>query len=199
VSVGYRLAPENPYPAGLEDCEGVTRWALANVERFNVSSSKVAVAGESAGGNLAAATALRLRDAPDASLAGQVLMYPSVSGSAEHPSSVEFDGLVISRKAGKYYWASYSGGRDIDGDPYAAPLYADSLADLPPAVVVLGGCDMLRDEGRAYAARLREAGVSVDEVCYSGQPHGFLNFAFPAAGPAFEHIGQWLRTTFQST
>ena len=85
VSVGYRLAPEDPYPAGLDDCERVTRWAFANAERFGVSPQAVAVAGESAGGNLAAAVALRLRDAGDASLAGQVLIYPQVSGHDDVP------------------------------------------------------------------------------------------------------------------
>ncbi len=198
VSVEYRLAPENPYPAGLQDCESVTRWALANAARFNVTPDKVAVAGESAGGNLAAAVALRLRDAGDASLAGQVLMYPGVAGPLEHPSTVEFDGLIISRKAGEQFWAAYSGNANIDNDPYAAPLRAESLRGLPPALVVLGGCDMLRDEGREYAGRLRDDGVAVDEVCYPGQPHGFINFEFPASAQAFEHIGRWLGTIFGS-
>ena len=193
VSVGYRLAPEDPYPAGLDDCERVTRWAFANAERFGVSPQTVAVAGESAGGNLAAAVALRLRDAGDASLAAQVLIYPQVSGTATYPSAVEFDGLVISRAIGAKYWEAYSGGRDLDDDPYAVPLRAPRLSGLAPALVVLGGCDMLRDEGRAYAARLREEGVDIDEVCYAGQPHGFVNFDFPAASLAFDHIGEWLR------
>jgi acetyl esterase len=195
VSVGYRLAPEDPYPAGLDDCERVTRWAVANADRFGVSADAVAVAGESAGGNLAAAVALRLRDAGDLSLAGQALVYPKVSGTTTFPSEIEFDGLVISLAAGTSYWAAYSGGRDLDDDPYAVPLSAADLSGLPPALVVLAGCDMLRDEGRAYAARLREAGVDVDEVCYAGQPHGFVNFDFPAASLAFDHIGQWLRAT----
>ena len=193
VSVGYRLAPEDPYPAGLDDCEKVTRWALANAERFGVSPQTVAVAGESAGGNLAAAVALRRRDAGDPPLAGQVLIYPQLSGTTTYPSAVEFDGLVISRAVGAMYWEAYSAGRDLDDDPYAVPLSATRLDGLPPALVILGGCDMLRDEGRAYATRLREAGVDVDEVCYAGQPHGFVNFDFPAASLAFEHIGTWLR------
>jgi acetyl esterase len=193
VSVGYRLAPEDPYPAGLDDCERVTRWAFANAERFAVSPHAVAVAGESAGGNLAAAVALRRRDAGDAALAGQVLIYPQLSGTTIYPSAVEFDGLVVSRAIGAKYWEAYSGGRDLDDDPYAVPLSATRLDGLPPALVVLGGCDMLRDEGRAYAARLRDEGVDVDEVCYGGQPHGFVNFEFPAANLAFEHIGTWLR------
>jgi acetyl esterase len=193
VSVGYRLAPEDPYPAGLDDCERVTRWAFANAERFDVSPHAVAVAGESAGGNLAAAVALRRRDMGDAALAGQVLIYPQLSGTTIYPSAEEFDGLVVSRAIGAKYWEAYSGGRDLDDDPYAVPLSATRLDGLPPALVVLGGCDMLRDEGRAYAARLRDEGVDVDEVCYGGQPHGFVNFEFPAANLAFDHIGTWFR------
>jgi acetyl esterase len=196
VSVGYRLAPEHPFPAGLDDCEAVTRWALDHAADFGVSPELVAVAGESAGGNLSAAVALRLRDAGDASLAGQVLLYPGVAGGVDYPSIDEFDGLIINRKAREYYRWAYSGGRDIEQDPYAAPLHAETLAGLPPALVVLGGCDMLRDEGRAYAARLRDDGVDVTERCYAGQPHGFLNFGFPAAAEAYELVGSWLRDRF---
>ncbi len=196
VSVGYRLAPEHPYPAGLDDCEAVTRWAVANAGRFGVSSRRVAVAGESAGGNLAAAVSLRTRDAGDLSLAGQVLVYPATAGTEVFPSRREFDGLVISLAAGEKYWQAYSAGRDLDSDPYAVPLSAKSLAGLPPALVILGGCDMLRDEGRAYSRRLRDAGVDLQEVSYPGQPHGFVNFEFPAALEAFSKIGGWLRTIF---
>ncbi len=195
VSVEYRLAPEYPYPMGLDDCERVTRWAGTCAERFNVSPSSVVVAGESAGGNLAAAVALRLRDAGDGRLAGQVLMYPGVAGTATYPSHAQFDGLVVSRTMRDRCWAAYSGGHDLDQDPYAAPLRAPVLQGLPPALVVLGGCDVLRDEGRAYASRLRREGVPVEELCFRGQPHGFINFGFPAASVAFERIGAWFRTT----
>ena len=198
ISVEYRLAPDHPYPAGFEDCASVTQWALDNSDRFDVPQHKVVVAGESAGGNLAAATALHQRDIGGPPLAGQVLIYPGTAGPLVHPSTYEFDGLIISRRAGEIYWTAYSGGQNIDTDPYAAPLHAASLAGLPPALVVLGGCDMLRDEGRAYAARLRDEGVEVDEVCYPDQPHGFINFGFPAAAKAFEHIGGWLRATLQA-
>jgi acetyl esterase len=174
----------------------VTRWAYASTGRFDLPERSVAVAGESAGGNLAAALALRLRDAGDVPLAGQVLIYPTVAGGAAYPSKHEFDGLIISLTAGERFWAAYTGGRDLDDDPYAVPLAAPNLDGLPPALVVLGGCDMLRDEGRAYAARLREDGVDVEEICYPGQPHGFVNFGFPAAELAFERIGAWVRTLF---
>lgn len=194
VSVGYRLAPEHPYPAGLDDCETVTRWAIDNVERFGTTAERVAIAGESAGGNLSAALALRLSDAGDVTLAGQALLYPGTAGSRVTESMKEFDGLVLSLDTMAMFWNAYSGGRDLDDDPYAAPLSAPSLAGLPPAVVVLGGADLLRDEGRAYATRLRDEGVDVDEICFPGQPHGFLNFGFPAAADAFAHVGRWLRS-----
>ncbi len=197
VSVGYRLAPEHPYPAGLDDCEIVTRWALDQTARFDVPPGAVALAGESAGGNLAAAVTLRQREAGVAPLAGQVLIYPGVAGTIAYPSIDAFDGLILNRQAKRRYWDAYSGGRDIDSDPFAAPLLARDLKGLPSALVVLGGCDMLRDEGRAYARRLRDDGVAVDEVCYPGQPHGFVNLGFPAAALAFEHIGAWLRVTFE--
>lgn len=197
VSVGYRLAPEHPFPAGLDDCETVTRWALAHASGFGVSPSLVAVAGESAGGNLSATVALRLRESGDTVLAGQVLLYPGVDGEAtDFPSKEQFQGLILSKAAMKWYWDSYCGGRDLKDDQFAAPLHAESLAGLPPALVVLAGCDPLRDEGRAYAARLRDSGVEVEEKCYAGQPHGFINFGFPSAELAFELVGEWTRALF---
>jgi acetyl esterase/lipase len=100
----------------------------------------------------------------------------------------------IFRKASEWFWTSYSGGRVIDRDPYATPLHATTLSDLPPVLVILAGCDALRDEGRAYSQRLREAGVETEEVCYSRQPHGFINFGFPVAEDAYETIGRWTRS-----
>lgn len=196
ISVEYRLAPENPYPAGLDDCETATRWALANCARWGVPPERLAISGESAGGNLSAALALRLRDAGEVKLAGQVLIYPGTAGSVQYPSNDEFDGLILNKRAKEVFWEAYSGGRNLDSDPYAAPLLADSLVGVAPAVVVLGGCDMLRDEGRAYAERLRQDGVAVDEICYPGQPHGFLNHGFPAAELAYGYVGEWVRNAF---
>ncbi|HUV09560.1 MAG TPA: alpha/beta hydrolase [Acidimicrobiia bacterium] len=198
VSVGYRLAPEDPYPAGLDDCEAITRWALAEASGLGAAPERVAVAGESAGGTLAAAVSLRLRGSGEVPLAGQVLIYPGTDGDSwEHPSRSEHDGIVLTRSSMDTYWRNYSGGRDLSRDQFAAPLQAASLADLPPALVVLGGCDLLRDEGRAYARRLADAGVPVDEVCYPGQPHGFVNFGLPAADEACARIGHWLAATFE--
>jgi acetyl esterase len=199
VSVGYRLAPEDPFPAGLDDCDLVTRWAVDNAGRFGVAASQVAVAGESAGGNLSAAVCLRRRDEDQPPLAAQALLYPGLAGDlGDYPSRDRFDGIVLDRAARDAYWGAYSGGRAISDDPYAAPLQAESLAGLPPALVLAAGCDVLRDEGRHYAARLREAGVPTDEVCYPGQPHGFLNMMFPAAEAAFAHLGEWLRPLLEA-
>jgi acetyl esterase len=197
VSVEYRLAPEHPYPAAVEDCEAVTRWALANTARFGVAPTHVAVAGESAGGNLSAVVALRLRNDADPPLAGQVLIYPGVEGdSSTQPSREQFDGVVITTKPGNPFRAAYSAGRDLDLDPFYAPLHAKTLAGLPRAIVVLGGCDPLRDEGRAYARRLQAEGVEVEELCCAGQPHGFVNFGFPAAADVYARIGPFLRSVF---
>jgi len=199
ISVGYRLAPEHPYPAGLEDCEAVTRWALANAERFGVPKTRVVVAGESAGGNLAAAVTLRLRGEVSDELAGQLLIYPVVDGpSAGHPSRRQFETAMLRAEGMDRVWKMYSGDRHIDDDPFAVPLQAESLAGLPPALVVLGGCDFLRDEGRLYAERLKEEGVPAEELCLPGQPHGFLNLGFPAAEKTYASVGRWLRNVFAS-
>ena len=198
VSVGYRLAPEDPYPAGLDDCERVTRWAFANAERLGVVATvrrgrRRERRGKPCCCGRAPAPRATRRRVPWPARCSSTRRCP---GATTYPSAVEFDGLVISREVGAKDWEAYSGGRDLDDDPYAVPLSAGHLGGLPPALVVLGGCDMLRDEGRAYAGRLREEGVDVDEVCYAGQPHGFINFDFPAAAVAFERIGTWLRETF---
>jgi acetyl esterase len=197
ISVEYRLSPRCPYPAALDDCETVTRWAVAHSQRFGVPGARVAVGGESAGGNLAAAVTLRLRATKGPTLAGQVLMYPSVDGAgADRPSELEFGGLIVDRATSRQFWEWYSGGRDLDGDPFAVPLSAPSLTGLPPAIVILGGCDFLRDAGRLYSIRLRDDGVDVSEVCCAGQPHGFMNFMFPASVDAFARVGAWLRGIF---
>jgi acetyl esterase len=198
LSVGYRLAPAHPYPAGLDDCETVTRWAITNADQFRVSPDRVLVGGESAGGNLAAAVSLRLRDRGGPEPVGQVLIYPGTAGGdSGFPSRSAFIGLVVSEKSKRWFWESYTAGREeLADDPYVAPLRADSLAGLPPALVILGGCDYLRDEGRAYAERMAAEGVDVESVLYPGQPHGFLNLGFPMAEQAYERIGAWVRERF---
>jgi acetyl esterase len=143
--------------------------------------------------------ALRLRDDDALSLAAQILLYPAVAGgSGSYASRGQFEGIVLSATAMQKYDDAYKGGSDLRDDPGFAPLVAETLAGLPPAFVVLAGCDPLRDEGRAYAQRLRAEGVVLEEVMCAGQPHGFVNFAFPAAADVFEHLGTWLRMILAS-
>jgi acetyl esterase len=200
ISVGYRLAPEDPFPAGLNDCEAVTRWALDNVSSIVGVDARVVVGGESAGGNLSAAVALRLRGDVGSELAGQLLLYPGLEGpSADYPSRRQCSNQMLRREALGPMWSMYCGGRDLEHDQFAAPLQADSLAGLPPALVVVGECDVLRDEGLRYAERLCGEGVPAEQLCVRGQPHGFMNLGFPAAVEAYRHIGPWLQARFDPT
>jgi len=186
VSVDYRLAPEHPFPAGLDDCHHVATWVLANASRLGVPAASTFLAGESAGGNLATALTLRLRDEGVQNVTGQVLIYPCTDGPRRPYSSREQFGHS------DWVWDTYGGGRDLSDEPYALPLRADSLQGLPPALVLLAGCDALRDEGRAYAERLRAEGVETEEYCYAGQPHGSVNYGLPAAASAYERIADWV-------
>jgi acetyl esterase len=169
VSVGYRLAPEHPFPAAVEDCWAATRWALDQ-------GGPVAVAGDSAGGGLAAVMASRARDAGRA-LACQVLIYPVVDhdlGTGSYASKAT--GYGLTREAMRWYWAHYLGGAD-GAHPEASPLRAPSLAGVAPALVVVCEHDPLRDEGVAYAERLRAASVPVRLSEYLGMIHGFVRMA----------------------
>ncbi|MHB1133088.1 MAG: alpha/beta hydrolase [Chloroflexota bacterium] len=176
VSVDYRLAPEHRFPAGLEDCYAATRWLGANAVALGADPARLAVAGPSAGGNLAAAVALAAKDRGGPALVAQVLIYPVCDRGLDWPSHGEsraeygFTSADVAQ-AWRYYLA-----RDEDGaHPYASPLRAPDLAGLPPACVVTGEFDPLRDEGAAYARRLAASGVPTRYACYPGVNHGFLN------------------------
>jgi acetyl esterase len=166
AAVHYRLAPEHRFPAAVDDCWNVTRWAFEQ-------TSRVAVAGDSAGGNLAAVVALRARDAGLA-LAYQALVYPVIDhrfDTASYAANAEGCGLTLAGM--RWYWDQYLG--DADGaHPDASPLRAASLAGVAPALVVVCGLDPLRDEGVAYAERLRASGVPAEVSEYEDMIHGFL-------------------------
>jgi len=200
ISIDWRLAPEHPFPAGLDDFVAVTDWVIAHArERFGVAPTQVAVAGESGGGNLSAALALRFRDEGSPPLAGQVLLYPVVDNphtDTDYPSRRIYEGLVITRDYVSTVWGMYSGDQDIDEHPYASPIRAADLAGVAPAFVMVGGCDWLRDEGLAYADRLAAAGVPTEVLNCAGQPHAFINLQFPAAADVYAALGPWLRTRF---
>ncbi|HTB72035.1 MAG TPA: alpha/beta hydrolase [Polyangiaceae bacterium] len=177
VSVDYRLAPEHRFPAGPEDAIAATRWVLENATSLGIDPSAVAVGGDSAGGNLAAVVALALRGAPLAP-AFQMLIYPVTDMTRSLPSHRLFRaGFTLPEPTILWFRERYLPDVSFETDPRASPLFAKDLSGLPPALVVTAGFDPLRDEGRAYADRLREAGVEVEYVCSQGSMHGFINTA----------------------
>lgn len=178
VSVEYRRAPEHPFPAGLEDCYAATEWAADYAADLGGDPERVAVGGDSAGGNLAAGVTLLARDRGGPELAHQLLVYPSLN-----PPSVRwFDsydengtGYFLEMDSVEWYLDQYLS-RDTDvGNAYAVPLRARSLADLPPATVVTAGFDPLVDECDAYVERLERAGVDVEHRHYESQIHAFIS------------------------
>src|SRR5215216_52366 len=171
LSVGYRLAPEAPFPAGLEDCLCAMRWAAANAAALGADPQRLAIAGDSAGANLATVVARRLRGEVD--LRMQVLIYPVTDAGCNTASYREFGerhGLTAASM--QRFWNLYLDGAD-GLQPDASPLRAQYLTGSPPAIVLTAGCDPLRDEGEAYADALREAGVEVECHRYEGAIHGF--------------------------
>jgi len=178
VSVDYRLAPEARFPAALEDASAATLWVWRNAASLGADPSRVAVGGDSAGGNLAAATCLWARERGAPPIAFQLLIYPVVDRDFDNRSYHEnAEGYHLSRESMIWFWRQYLA-EEADGrNPLASPLRADSLAGLPSALVLTAEYDPLRDEGEAYAARLREAGVPVTLTCYQGMIHGFVRMA----------------------
>lgn len=177
VSVDYRLAPEAPFPAAVEDAVAATRWAAAHLADLG-GDARLAVAGDSAGGNLAAVVAQTLRDEPDGipALVAQLLVYPATDASGDYASRVENGaGYFLERPTMDWFMRHYASGGAVLTDPRVSPLRAADLAGLPPAVVVTAGFDPLRDEGEAYAAALREAGVPVQVRRFDTMIHGFFD------------------------
>jgi acetyl esterase len=180
VSVDYRLAPETPFPGPAEDCFAALSWLAAHAPELNADVERLAVVGDSAGANLAAATTLMARDRGGPAISYQVLMYPCLLPTAGSPFASyrdNADGYMLTRDDMEWFWAHYLPlGTDAADSvhPYAAPLRAAHLRDLPPATVVTAQFDPLRDEGNAYAQRLRDDGVVVDLVEWPGAIHGFF-------------------------
>ncbi|MFP8878133.1 MAG: alpha/beta hydrolase, partial [Myxococcota bacterium] len=160
VSVDYRLAPEHPFPAAPEDCFAATTWVAANAASIGADPDRIAIGGDSAGGNLAAAVALMAREHGGPALCHQMLVYPVTNHSFDTPSYTDnAEGYLLSRNAMRWFWGHYLSS-DADGDnPLASVLRVEDLSGLPPAHVVTAEFDPLRDEGEAYASRLRDAGV----------------------------------------
>jgi len=193
VSVGYRLAPEDPFPAAVEDAEAATAWVAGNARGLGIDPARLAVGGDSAGGNLAAVVARRARDRGGPALAFQLLLYPITDAGMNTPSYAEnAEGYFLTRAAMAWYWDRYVPDAARRLGPDASPLRAGDLAGLPPALVVTAGYDPLRDEAEAYARRLAEAGVAARLAPYPGMIHGFLR-RFAASGQGKDALAEVAR------
>nr|WP_239013500.1 alpha/beta hydrolase [Streptomyces sioyaensis] len=194
VSVDYRLAPEHPFPAAVEDVRAVATWVSSEIGVLGGDTTRMAVGGDSAGANLSAVLANEL----PGTFGLQALVYPATDLTHPFPSYEENgEGLLLTKDALAWFQGHYLGEDADPRDPRVSPLYADAatLAAAPPALVITAGYDPLRDEGEAYAQRLREAGVTVEQVRYEGQIHGFFSMpaAIPTAREAIERVTSALR------
>ena len=176
VAVNYQKAPEHKFPIPFDDCFAGLEWVLGHADELNIDPSRVGVGGDSAGGNLASAVALKARDVGVGPLAYQLLIYPANDRYTQTESLVaNATGFGLSRRTMAWLWDQYLNGTDDDENPYAVPHHAADLSGLAPAVVVTAEFDVLRDDGRLYAEKLRAAGVPVVHRDYEGMVHGFFN------------------------
>jgi len=189
VSVDYRLAPENAFPAAVDDCYAVTKWIAEHGDELGVDGSRLAVAGDSAGGNLSAVTSILARDRGGPTIAFQLLFYPVIDGTMSFPSFKENgEGYLLSADDMVWFYEQYAPPEVDRKDPRLSPLYASDLSNLPPALVITAEYDPLRDEGEAYADALQQAGVEARSSRYDGMVHGFLPLdgVMPASTQALE-------------
>ena len=174
-AVGYRLAPEHPFPTQINDADAALEWVRANAADLDIDPERISVAGDSAGGNLTAVVSLKRRDDGKWLPKSQMLVYPMIDYTFSHPSIEELgEGHILTTTQLEWAKSNYLQGRPLEEDPYVTPLFAPDLSGLPPAVVITAGFDLLRDEGKAYADRLSEAGVEVHHREFSTEGHGFM-------------------------
>ncbi len=193
ISVDYRLAPEHQFPAAPEDAIAATKWVATNAKQLGVDSASIIVGGDSAGGNLAAVTAIALRESGP-KLAGQLLIYPSTDFRMNHPSHSEPEtSILLTHSVIKWFIDHYMG--DADRNDWRASPARAKLEGLPPAYVLVAGADPLRDEGNEYAERLKAAGVPVTYRFFPGQFHGFFTMGklLNHANIAASEISAWLK------
>ena len=195
VLVDYRLAPEHRYPVAVDDSYAALQWVGEHLAEIAGPGAPLFVAGDSAGGNLAAVMALRSRDRGGPPIAAQILIYPVTDADFERPSYTDPENqLLLTREAMTWFWDHYAPDSAQRAEADASPLRAADLAGLPPAVVLTAEHDVLRDEGEAYAERLREAGVPVNFMRHEGQTHGFFTLLMlPGSERGFQQVVKAVR------
>ena len=196
VSVDYRLAPEDPFPAGVDDSWAVLEWVATHGDELAANSSRLAVGGDSAGGNLAAVMAQRAAGRGAPALRAQLLVYPVTDLRMTHPSIIENgEGYLLTRESMRWFHDLYLGPDGDPSNPVASPLLAEDVSDVAPAIVVTAGFDPLRDEGDAYAERLDASGVKVTHLRYDDMIHGFASMAAvtPRTDEMLTEVGEALR------
>ena len=201
VSVDYRLAPEHKFPAGLDDCVFATKWIAEHAVELDGDDARLVVGGDSAGGNLAAAAAMRIRDAGGPHVIGQLLIYPVTDYHAPGTPSYRdnADSYGLTRDTMVWFWDHYLSDPSEAADPYVSPLRARNFSGLPSTLVVTAEYDPLRDEGEYYAEKLRAAGTPAITSRWDGMNHGFLFWVgrVDKAGDAIAESCRWLRRIFQ--
>lgn len=199
LSVDYRLAPENKFPAAPDDCLAATLWAAAHAAEIGIDPARIVVGGDSAGGNLAAVVTLRVRDEGGPKLCGQLLMYP-VTDHFEPPTRSYVENgkdYFLTQETMVFFWNHYVRDERDSKNPLVAPLKARDHSELPPALVITAEFDPLRDEGEAYAERLRAAGVPTALTRYDGAIHGFIGLPDIDVGKrGAQECCAWLRERF---
>ncbi len=175
VAVSYRLAPEHKFPAAVDDCYAGAAWVAANAAELGIDPARLAVGGDSSGGNLAAAVTLKAKQQGGPAFVHQLLVYPNTDASADTESMREvIDEHFFNKNAIAWYWGMYLAAPDDGKNPLASPLLAPDLSGLPPATVLTAELDPLRDEAEQYGTKLAEAGVPAEIIRYDGMMHGFF-------------------------
>ena len=198
VSVDYRLAPEHKFPTAADDCYAALEYAVGHARELNGDSERVALVGDSAGGNLAAAVSLKARDSDGPRLRCQLLVYPVTDGTRfDTPSYKDnADGYMLTAKTMRWFWDQYTSEEDRR-NPLASPLVASNLQNLPSTTIMTAEFDPLRDEGEAYGRRLQEAGISCEVIRYDGFIHGFFanSIIIPSTEKAMNDACQILKAS----
>ena len=198
MTVDYRLAPENPFPAAVEDCYAATSWMSVHATEFQGDPTRIAVGGESGGGNFAAAVALMSRDRGGPTLIFQLLICPAADFRVTTDSWKDYDGYIIPKEEFLIVRDFYAPSEEERLHPYAAPSLASNLHQLPPALIITAECCPMRDGGELYGRRLLEAGVPATVSRYDGMVHGFMHLGsmVPQANQALDEVIHALRTAF---